>query len=483
MGASSNLLLSLILSVILFSGVIAVQPFAFADDDDEEEECEGLEGKEKEECEEEDEKDDEEDDKDNKKHKVFTGDGPPPDKLGEIGDGYIDNSSDDCDFYIKTAKKTWTFTQILCAEPGTGPAGADGATGPAGADGATGPAGADGATGATGSGLTGPTGATGATGPAGADGTLGSQRTVIVGGILVDLLEIPELGIVGGAPFTIIYQYEPLRAPEEPLGSPTNGHRFLTGSINWEIGLATFTSSTNDIEVFNSVGGVPADLYQISNRGPLSSPDIPSCENQLQFDLRMRDSGDAFFSSVGDTTRLPDPSLFFSASSRASIILRDSPGSVDCNFDVFGTITSVTLVAGPAGADGAGGATGPTGATGLTGATGPAGATGTKGTAGDDGATGPAGATGPTGPAGPVGVEIVTEEHSVDKFKLLITSISCPTGKVLTGGGYSDIAPQTDVKTNGPSSSTTWAVTVKNNGGADPVDVFFIFALCVNNTP
>lgn len=134
MGASSNLLLSLILSVILLSGVIAVQPFAFADDD-EEEECEGLEGKEKEECEEENEKDDEEDDKDNKKHKVFTGDGPPPDKLGEIGDGYIDNSSDDCDFYIKTAKKTWTFTQILCAEPGTGPAGADGATGPAGADG------------------------------------------------------------------------------------------------------------------------------------------------------------------------------------------------------------------------------------------------------------------------------------------------------------------------------------------------------------
>jgi len=36
MGASSNLLLSLLLSVILFSGVIAVQPLAFADDDDEE---------------------------------------------------------------------------------------------------------------------------------------------------------------------------------------------------------------------------------------------------------------------------------------------------------------------------------------------------------------------------------------------------------------------------------------------------------------
>lgn len=34
MGSSINLLLSILLSVILFSGIIAVQPFAFADDDD-----------------------------------------------------------------------------------------------------------------------------------------------------------------------------------------------------------------------------------------------------------------------------------------------------------------------------------------------------------------------------------------------------------------------------------------------------------------
>jgi len=142
---------------------------------------------------------------------------------------------------------------------------------------------------------------------------------------------------------------------------------------------------------------------------------------------------------------------------------------------------------GPVGPAGADGATGPTradgagGTTGLTGATGPAGATGTKGTAGDDGATGPAGATGPTGPAGPVGVEIVSGAGSAGTFSLFTSSISCPTGKVLTGGGYSDMGRQTDVDTNGPSSLTTWVVAGKNNGGT--VDDFSIFVLCVNNTP
>ena len=45
---------------------------------------------------------------------MLTGDGTPKNKLGNVGDGYIDNSSDDCDYYLKTAKKTWTFSQKLC---------------------------------------------------------------------------------------------------------------------------------------------------------------------------------------------------------------------------------------------------------------------------------------------------------------------------------------------------------------------------------
>ena len=47
-------------------------------------------------------KDDDDDDNKKKKNKVLTGDGPPDKKLGKIGDGYIDNSSENCDYYLKT---------------------------------------------------------------------------------------------------------------------------------------------------------------------------------------------------------------------------------------------------------------------------------------------------------------------------------------------------------------------------------------------
>ncbi len=64
--------------------------------------------------------DDDKDDKKKKKNKVLTGEGPPRDKLGKKGDGYIDNASENCDYYIKTAKKTWTLSETLCEDPGTG---------------------------------------------------------------------------------------------------------------------------------------------------------------------------------------------------------------------------------------------------------------------------------------------------------------------------------------------------------------------------
>ena len=50
--------------------------------------------------------------------RVLTGDGPPADKLGKKGTGYIDNTSENCDYYLKTAKKTWTISQSLCADTG-----------------------------------------------------------------------------------------------------------------------------------------------------------------------------------------------------------------------------------------------------------------------------------------------------------------------------------------------------------------------------
>ncbi len=58
------------------------QPLAFADDDD---------------------------DGNNGKNKVLTGMGPPPDKLGKVGDLYIDSSDmDNLVIYKKTSKNTWT---------------------------------------------------------------------------------------------------------------------------------------------------------------------------------------------------------------------------------------------------------------------------------------------------------------------------------------------------------------------------------------
>jgi len=193
--------------VALFSSAAVSMVPAYADDDDDDKEKKGK-----------------------KKHEVYTGDGPPNEKLGKNGDGYIDNESNDCDFYIKTGKKTWTFVQTLCAEntgppgpPGpAGPGGNDGATGPAGADGqdgATGPAGADGQDGATGpagadgqDGATGPAGADGqdgATGPAGADGQDGATGPAGAQGPQGETGETGSQGIQG---------IQGLIGPEGPIG-------------------------------------------------------------------------------------------------------------------------------------------------------------------------------------------------------------------------------------------------------------------------
>ena len=54
------------------------------------------------------------DDKKFKKHKVFTGDGPPPKKLGKKGDLYFDTwDIDGLEYYVKIEKKVWEFRGIL----------------------------------------------------------------------------------------------------------------------------------------------------------------------------------------------------------------------------------------------------------------------------------------------------------------------------------------------------------------------------------
>lgn len=63
---------------------------------------------------------DDDDDKGHGKGKfkhVFRGDGPPPEKLGKIGDLYFDTSDGGCmDFWVKIDKKEWEHRGTLCDE-------------------------------------------------------------------------------------------------------------------------------------------------------------------------------------------------------------------------------------------------------------------------------------------------------------------------------------------------------------------------------
>ena len=101
---------------------------------------------------------------------------------------------------------------------------------------------------------------------------------------------------------------------------------------------------------------------------------------------------------------------------------------------------------GPTGSQGQGGDTGlegtagPPGPQGERGRDGPSGSVGLKGTTGSPGATGPQGEIGPQGVAGPLGppglseIEMISQVSSFNSSNKL-AQISCPQGKMATGGG------------------------------------------------
>ncbi|MCC5579920.1 collagen-like protein [Microtetraspora sp. AC03309] len=156
--------------------------------------------------------------------------------------------------------------------------------------------------------------------------------------------------------------------------------------------------------------------------------------------------------------------------------------------------------AGPQGPKGDTGATGPQGPKGEAGQNGTPGAKGDKGEKGDTGprglqgekgATGATGAKGDTGPAGPQGPKgdpgtggsvapkVVAQSfafggHSDSKI------VSCPTGKVATGGGYtlSSGSASGQIYESAPSPATSgstptgWEVSGKNATGT-------AYAICV----
>jgi hypothetical protein len=124
---------------------------------------------------------------------------------------------------------------------------------------------------------------------------------------------------------------------------------------------------------------------------------------------------------------------------------------------------------------GARGPEGPAGPQGIHGVAGPAGAVGLPGTAGAKGATGP---QGPAGPAGPRGASGVTSSSVVEGTPVSSTAdpatgsvttatASCPTGRVLLGGG----GQVADGALSGPNSkaaptSTSTSSTANGTGVA-----------------
>jgi hypothetical protein len=133
-----GLVLTTILSITILLGTIPVSNFAFADDGE--------------------------------SKKVLTGDGPPPSKLGNVGDLYIDSSGTHLVFYHKISKSTWQNLGTF-----QGPVGPIGTQGPKGDTGPAGPQGTPGNDGAAGT--QGPKGDTGPQGTPGNDGAAGPQGT------------------------------------------------------------------------------------------------------------------------------------------------------------------------------------------------------------------------------------------------------------------------------------------------------------------
>lgn len=146
---------------------------------------------------------------------------------------------------------------------------------------------------------------------------------------------------------------------------------------------------------------------------------------------------------------------------------------------------------GPVGPTGLQGIQGPAGATGPIGPQGPAGPTGPPGIQGLTGATGPIGPIGLTGPQGPQGVsgwERVASDvpEATDEVTKSATA-SCPSGKVLIGGGYgisNTIAPVW-VRLNGPDTTTgamAWSVVATRSSGSETWTLR-AFAICASAGP
>jgi hypothetical protein len=150
---------------------------------------------------------------------------------------------------------------------------------------------------------------------------------------------------------------------------------------------------------------------------------------------------------------------------------------------------------GEKGLDGAPGPQGVQGAQGPEGPAGPAGAAGQKGDKGDAGPAGPAGPQGPKGdpgppgpqgPAGPAGSgglsgrEVVEASVTLPPLDIQPLYAICPTGKVLTGGGF--FGSGLEIRASAPRfdfGDERWWVAARNPSVASSITLQ-AYAICVN---
>lgn len=145
--------------------------------------------------------------------------------------------------------------------------------------------------------------------------------------------------------------------------------------------------------------------------------------------------------------------------------------------------TGDTGPAGPPGPQGEQGEIGPQGPPGAQGETGETGATGPAGPAGPQGETGATGATGPAGPTQSLNVQQVQGTSILVFPNTVVTATAnCPSGTLVTGGGYDRTNANLEVLSEGSANSQhSWSVLVWNR---DPVSTNIqARAECASLTP
>ena len=121
------------------------------------------------------------------------------------------------------------------------------------------------------------------------------------------------------------------------------------------------------------------------------------------------------------------------------------------------------------------GAPGTSGAAGSTGATGASGSQGGAGVPGPPGPQGVPGARGPAGPSTPANTIVVTHPDTTFPNAATSDSVTCPSGSVVAGGGFSVSNVAYNAYANQPYGNG-WYVAVANRGTQDTLTVFAVCA-------